>query len=116
MSRASTAQKTQTCDTQHRGEPAADKNASRRFHLIVPEAEPAELPRPINEPERDTVSDELQSIELAMIEELPRFWAPDDDWREREAKLNALPHFRTEIDGLDILLIACIVFLAGRII
>jgi hypothetical protein len=116
MSRASTAQKTQTSDTQHHEERVADKSATRRFHLIVPEAELAELARPINEPERETVSDESQYAQLAMIEELPRYWVVDDDWRMREAKLNALPQSITLIDWLDILLIVCVVFLIVRII
>jgi len=111
MARALTAQKTQTSDTQHRGGRAADKNSIRAFHLVVPEAEIAELPRRINKPAKETVFDELQSAQLSMIEELPRYPAIDDDWRKREAKLNALPQFMSEIDGLDILLIACVVFL-----
>src|SRR4029453_18508384 len=109
MPRASNAQKTQTSDTQHRREQAADKKTIRAFHLIVPE--PAELPRRINEPELETVSDESIGEELAVIEELPRFWATDDDSRKREQKLNALPPFMAEFDGIDILLIAGIVYL-----
>ena len=111
MSRRSTAQKTQPSDTQHDTERTADKNPIRAFRLIVPEAEPAELPKRLNERERETVFDESPGEDLAMIEELPRYWAPDDDWRKREEELNALPQFMTEIDGLDILLIACVVFL-----
>ena len=111
MPRASNAQKTQISDTQHPREGPADKNAVRTLHLVVPEAELAELPKPLNEREREIAFDESLDVQLATIEELPCDWATDHDWRKGEAKLNALPQFMTEIDGLDILLIACIVFL-----
>jgi pimeloyl-ACP methyl ester carboxylesterase len=53
-------------------------------------------------PEKETVSDESQGVPLAMTQELARYWATDYDWRKCEAKLNSLPQFITEIDGLDI--------------
>jgi pimeloyl-ACP methyl ester carboxylesterase len=53
-------------------------------------------------PDAETVSDHSQGVQLATIQELARYWASDYDWRSCEAKLNALPHFKTEIDGLDI--------------
>jgi pimeloyl-ACP methyl ester carboxylesterase len=53
-------------------------------------------------PEKETVDDESQGVPLAMIQELARYWATDYDWRKCEEKLNALPQFITEIDGLDI--------------
>ncbi len=53
-------------------------------------------------PDRETVADDSQGVPLAMIQELARYWAADYDWRRCEAKLNALPQFMTEIDGLDI--------------
>ena len=53
-------------------------------------------------PDRETVADYSQGVPLAMIQELARHWATDYDWRRCEATLNALPHFITEIDGLDI--------------
>ena len=53
-------------------------------------------------PDPETVTDESQGVPLAMIRELARYWAADYDWRRCEATLNALPHFVTEIDGLDI--------------
>ena len=53
-------------------------------------------------PDRELVADHSQGVQLAVIQELARYWATDYDWRECEAKLNALPHFMTEIDGLDI--------------
>ncbi|WP_169091366.1 epoxide hydrolase family protein [Paenibacillus sp. PL91] len=83
-----------------------DKNAIRGpFHVNVPEAELTELRRRIlatKWPEKETVSDQSQGVQLATIQELARYWATDYDWRKIEAKLNALPHFITEIDGLDI--------------
>jgi pimeloyl-ACP methyl ester carboxylesterase len=53
-------------------------------------------------PERETVSDHSQGVPLVTMRELARYWATDYDWRKCEAKLNALPQFITEIDGLDI--------------
>ena len=65
----------------------------------------AELRRRINAtkwPERETVTDASQGVQLATIQALARYWATDYDWRKCEARLNALPQFITEIDGLDI--------------
>ncbi|WP_171113629.1 MULTISPECIES: epoxide hydrolase [Streptomyces] len=53
-------------------------------------------------PEKETVADQSQGTQLATIQELARYWAEEYDWRKVEAKLKALPHFITEIDGLDI--------------
>ncbi|MCV9960305.1 epoxide hydrolase 1 [Pararhizobium sp. BT-229] len=53
-------------------------------------------------PERETVPDQSQGVQLSTMEELSRYWATDYDWRKGEAKLNAYPQFITEIDGLDI--------------
>jgi pimeloyl-ACP methyl ester carboxylesterase len=53
-------------------------------------------------PDRELVPDHSQGVQLAVITELARYWAHEYDWRGFEAKLNALPHFMTEIDGLDI--------------
>jgi pimeloyl-ACP methyl ester carboxylesterase len=53
-------------------------------------------------PERETVTDPSQGVQLATIQKLAHYWATDYDWRKIEAKLNALPQFVTEIDGLDI--------------
>ena len=86
-------------------EQAPDKNALRPFHVNVPEAELTELRRRINAtqwPERETVSDATQGVQLATIQALASYWATGYDWRKIEAKLNALPQFITEIDGLDI--------------
>jgi pimeloyl-ACP methyl ester carboxylesterase len=71
----------------------------------VPEAELTELRRRINAtrwPDRETVSDATQGVQLATTQALARYWATEYDWRKCEARLNALPQFITEIDGLDI--------------
>jgi pimeloyl-ACP methyl ester carboxylesterase len=77
----------------------------RPFRINVPEEELVDLRRRIlatRWPERETVADQSQGVQLVMIQELARYWATDYDWRKCEAKLNALPQFITEIDGLDI--------------
>jgi pimeloyl-ACP methyl ester carboxylesterase len=83
-----------------------DKKAIRPFQVMsVPEAELTELRRRINAtqwPERETVADATQGVQLATMQALARYWATDYDWRKCEAKLQALPNFITEIDGLDI--------------
>jgi pimeloyl-ACP methyl ester carboxylesterase len=80
-------------------------SAVRSFRVNVPEAELTELRRRINAtrwPERETVTDASQGVQLATIRGLARNWGTDYNWRTCEAKLNALPQFMTEIDGLDI--------------
>ena len=52
--------------------------------------------------ERAPVDDQSQGVQLATVHDLANYWATDYDWRKGEAKLNALPQFMTEIDGLDI--------------
>ena len=84
---------------------AADATNIRPFHYKAPEADLTELRRRINNtrwPERETVADATQGVQLATTEALARYWATEYDWRKIEAKLNALPQFITEIDGLDI--------------
>ena len=71
----------------------------------VPEDKLTDLRRRINAtewPERETVTDASQGVQLATMQALGRYWATEYDWRKVEARLNALPHFITEIDGLDI--------------
>jgi hypothetical protein len=83
----------------------SDQNAIRSFHVDVPEAELIELRRRIKAtrwPERETVTDQSQGVQLATIQQLARYWETAYDWRKVEAKLNALPNFITEIDGLDL--------------
>jgi pimeloyl-ACP methyl ester carboxylesterase len=81
------------------------KPAVREFEIGFAEAELADLRRRIEAtrwPERETVDDDSQGVPLAMMQDLARHWATDYDWRACEARLNALPNFLTEIDGLDI--------------
>jgi hypothetical protein len=85
---------------------ATGNSAIRPFQKVnVPEAELTELRRRINHtrwPERETVTNSTQGVQLATTQALARYWATEYDWRKIEAKLNALPQFITEIDGLDI--------------
>ena len=77
----------------------------RPFQVNVPEAELTELRRRINAtkwPDRETVGDATQGVQLATTQAVARHWATEYDWRKVEAKLNALPQFITEIDGLDV--------------
>jgi len=85
--------------------PGSDGVAIHPFHVNIPESKLVEMRRRIREtnwPERETVSDESQGVPLATIQALSRYWATDYDWRKVEAKLNTLPQFMTEIDGLNI--------------
>jgi pimeloyl-ACP methyl ester carboxylesterase len=84
---------------------AADATAIRPFHVDIPDAALDDLRRRIAAtqwPEKETVPDHSQGVPLAMMQKLARHWGTDYDWRECEARLNALPQFITEIDGLDI--------------
>ena len=79
--------------------------AIRAFHIEVPEDALVDLCRRIamtRWPDRETVADDSQGVQLAAIQEVVRYWGKDYDWRKCEAKLNALPQFITTIDGLDI--------------
>jgi pimeloyl-ACP methyl ester carboxylesterase len=87
------------------GTTSATANEIRPFKVDVPDEALDDLRRRIeatNWPEKETVADESQGVPLAMTQELARYWATDYDWRKVEARLNALPQFITEIDGLDI--------------
>ena len=77
----------------------------RPFQVDIPDEELADLRRRIAAvrwPSRELVADRSQGVQLATIQELARYWATDYDWRKAEARLNALPQFTTEIDGVDI--------------
>jgi len=77
----------------------------RPFHVEIPEDDLAELRRRIAAtrwPSRELVADRSQGVQLATLQALARYWKTDYDWRKAEAKLNALPQFTTEIDGVDI--------------
>src|SRR6185295_10460982 len=96
---------TPTGATLERSEQATDKTALRPFRVNVPEGELTELRRRINAtrwPERETAADASQGVQLAAMQALARYWATEYNWRRVEARLNALPQFITEIDGLDI--------------
>jgi pimeloyl-ACP methyl ester carboxylesterase len=85
---------------------SSDKSAIRPFPKIaISEAELSDLRRRIQAtkwPERELVPDQTQGVQLATMQALARHWLTAYDWRKCEARLNALPHFVTEIDGLDI--------------
>ena len=84
---------------------SGDTTSVRRFEVNVPETELTELRRRVKEtrlPERETVPDQTQGVQLNTIKALARHWANEYDWRRCEARLKALPNFITEIDGLDI--------------
>ncbi len=79
--------------------------AVRPFRIDVPEEELTELRRRVTAtrwPSRELVADRSQGVQLAAVQELARYWATEYDWRRCEARLNALPQFTTEIDGVDV--------------
>jgi pimeloyl-ACP methyl ester carboxylesterase len=95
----------QTIATQPSSEQSADKNAIRPFHVNVPEVEIADLRQRLAQtrlPEKETVTDYSQGVPLKTVQQLLGYWQTHYDWRKCEARLNALPNFITEIDGLDI--------------
>ena len=84
---------------------AADDAAVRPFKVHIPDDALADLRRRLMAtrwPDKETVADESQGAQLAKLQPLVRYWGTDYDWRKLEAKLNALPQFMTEIDGVDI--------------
>jgi pimeloyl-ACP methyl ester carboxylesterase len=103
-SKSDTAQKENTM-TQLGATPAADNTAIRPFHVKFPDTELAELRTRINAtrwPERETVTDASQGVQLATTQKLARYWGTDYDWSKCQARLDATPQFMTNIDGLDI--------------
>jgi pimeloyl-ACP methyl ester carboxylesterase len=85
--------------------PAATSDAIRPFRIDVPENDLVDLRQRIRAtrwPDRETVNDQSQGIQLVKIKPLVEYWGSGYDWRKAEAKLNALPQFMTEIDGVDI--------------
>ena len=82
-----------------------DTTPVRGFDVYFPDTELADLRKRINAtkwPERETVADASQGVQLATVQKLARYWGTEYDWRPCEARLNALPNFITAIDGLDI--------------
>jgi pimeloyl-ACP methyl ester carboxylesterase len=83
----------------------AEATAIRPFQVNIPEGELTELRRRVSTarlPEKETVADFSQGVPLATVQKLARYWATEYDWRKVEARLNAVPNFITELDGLDI--------------
>src|SRR5882757_6669743 len=83
----------------------SDTTAIRPFDVNVPETELTDLRKRIlatRWPDRETVPDQTQGVQLATVQNLARYWSTEYDWRKVEARLNAVPNFLTEIDGLDI--------------
>ncbi|MBO3751308.1 alpha/beta fold hydrolase [Streptosporangiaceae bacterium NEAU-GS5] len=83
----------------------SDNPAIRPFTVQVPDADLEALRARVvatRWPDKETVADQSQGVQLATIQELARYWAEEYDWRVVEARLNSLPQYVTEIDGLDI--------------
>jgi len=83
----------------------ADNTAIRPFHFEAPGADLADLRARIKAtkwPDREQVNDPSQGVQLATMQKLSDYWLKHHDWRKCEAKINAVPNFLTEIDGLDI--------------
>jgi pimeloyl-ACP methyl ester carboxylesterase len=89
------------------GAPETDSSKPdiRPFHVSIPEADLVDLRRRIKAtrwPDKETVNDESQGVQLATMLKLASYWGTDYDWRKAEARINGAPNFITEIDGLDI--------------
>ena len=84
--------------------PVAD-DTIRPFHINIPEAQLTDLKARINAtrwPDKETVTDQSQGVQLAKLQDLVHYWGTGYDWRKIETRLNSLPEFITRIDGLDI--------------
>jgi hypothetical protein len=84
---------------------AAESDAIRPFRINIPDDRLADLRKRVlatRWPDRETVADPSQGVQLTTIQRLAQYWGAGYDWRKVEARLNALPQFVTEIDGLDI--------------
>lgn len=80
-------------------------NAIRTFHVNIPDEDLVDLRQRLAAtrwPDSEIVTDQSQGVKLATIQQVVRYWQTDYDWRKAEARLNALPQFVTEIDGVDI--------------
>src|SRR5438445_4439373 len=96
---------TQTIATHRSSEQTADKNAIRPFKVNSPEAALTDLRQRLTRtrlPDKETVTDYSQGVPLKTVQQVLSYWQTDYDWRKVEARLNAVPNFITEIDGLDI--------------
>ncbi|ULJ75966.1 epoxide hydrolase family protein [Rhizobium gallicum] len=84
---------------------ASSDESIRPFHINVPQSQLDDLRKRISEtrwPDKETVDDSSQGIQLAQVQELVRYWGTDYNWRKAEAQLNSLPEFITTIDGVEI--------------
>jgi len=89
----------------HAASTTEDREAIRPFNISIPEEARTDLRQRIKAtrwPDKETVSDQSQGVQLATMQKLARYWSTDYDWRKCEAKLKALPNFITTIDGVDI--------------
>jgi pimeloyl-ACP methyl ester carboxylesterase len=96
---------TESGATKRATEQTSHNTAIRPFHISFPASEITEMRRRVNAtrwPEKETVTDAAQGVQLATIQKLARYWGTEHDWSKCEAKLKALPNFVTNIDGLDI--------------
>src|SRR5215204_4784818 len=92
-------------EEQRQEDPVTTETTIRPFRVDVPEEDLVELRRRIASarwPSKELVEDRSQGVQLATMQALARYWQTDYDWRKAEEKLNALPQFTTEIDGVDI--------------
>ena len=83
----------------------ATQGAIRPFQIEIADAALDDLRRRIAAtrwPTKELVEDRSQGVQIETMQELTRYWATDYDWRKCESQLNALPQFKTEIDGVDI--------------
>src|SRR5215831_11063487 len=86
-------------------ETSSDKTAIRSFRVGFPDSDLTELRQRVNAtrwPERETVPDASQGVQLATMQKLARYWTTEYDWNNCQAKLDGTPQFMTTIDGLDI--------------
>jgi hypothetical protein len=84
---------------------ASEDDRIRPFHVHIPQTALDDLRRRLAAtrwPDKETVADQSQGAQLSNLQALVRYWATDYDWRKAEARLNALPQFKTTIDGVDI--------------
>jgi hypothetical protein len=89
---------------------AAGDAAIRPFRINVPEADLVDLRRRVKAtrwPEKETVTDATQGVQLATTQKLAQYWSTEYDWRKCEAKINAVPNFITEIDGPTFISFTC---------
>src|SRR4051812_4516510 len=94
-----------TSDAATAADEANERHAIRPFSLHIPDEALLDLRRRIKAtrwPDKETVSDRSQGVQLATFQPLMEYWGSGYDWRKAEAKLNSLPQFITEIDGIDI--------------